>query len=261
MPRPAAPGSRSVVATSAGAACAAGASANSSTVPIATIAGEPHHASRRPPRRGESAAPMAAQIRSAVPTSIATRPAPPRAPRPASTMPSTSNCCTMRHRPAPIDSRMAISRWRAEARASNSPARFAQVISSTTAGDRHQDQQHRPQHADAAVRRVVEREHRRRDDRCSASGSAHVARICSRIASSSARACSRDDPGARRASSASQRLPRSLQPIAARHHDRLRADRQPHVVATGPRPRRGSPAPATPTIVNGCALIFELPCR
>ena len=46
--------------------------------------------------------------------------------------PSTSNCWTIRQRPAPIERRIAISRCRAVARASRSPARLAHAISSTT---------------------------------------------------------------------------------------------------------------------------------
>jgi hypothetical protein len=121
-----------VVATSVGVACAAGASAKSSTVPRA-IAAVNHitRASSATSRwMGSSdggVKPISSPDVHRSATSAATLP------RPASTMPSTRSCCTMRQRPAPIDKRMAISRWRADDRASRSPARFAQVISSTIA--------------------------------------------------------------------------------------------------------------------------------
>src|SRR5438034_8852551 len=45
---------------------------------------------------------------------------------------SVNNCRTRRPRPAPMDSRSAISLWRTEARASRRLATFAQAINSTS---------------------------------------------------------------------------------------------------------------------------------
>ena len=173
---------------------------------------------------------MAAQSRSAGPTSTATRPATPRRRGRRARAPSTSNCCTMRHRPAPIDRRMAISRWRADARASSSPARLAQVISRTTPA--------------TAIRiSSTGRSTAMPPSGELSSGNDGRAMIDVALLARQRRAHAVEDRvelGAHLLARRSRRQPRDqrepaaaagLEAIAARHHDRLRADRQPHVVA------------------------------
>ena len=125
------PASRSVVARCAGAASVAGASAKRTTVLTAIAAA--NHRTRASTGTfswiGSSDGGANPMSRPVVHCRAISAPA---VPRPASTTPSTSNCWTIRQRPAPIDSRMAISRCRAVARARRSPARLAHAISSTT---------------------------------------------------------------------------------------------------------------------------------
>ena len=145
--RPAEPESRSVVATSAGAAWAAGASANSSTVPIAMAAVNHTHASHRRLTPDESAAPTAAQIRSAGRTSIcsATR----AAAAPSAGEDDAFDEQLLHDAPAAgahrqSDRDLALPRRGArQQQAGEVRARDQQHH----AGDRGQDQQHRPQHA------------------------------------------------------------------------------------------------------------------
>ena len=156
------------------------------------------------------------------------------APRLDRSMPSTSNCWTMRHRPAPIDSLIAISRCRADARARSSPARFAHVINSTTAA--------------TTVR--ISRTGRRTamppsgvlSSGCTAArvsryrfSLAQVLRRSSRMPSSSARTWSWVAPGREAANQCEPFAAADVEAVAARHHGGLGADRQPHVVAQSGR--------------------------
>ena len=151
-----------------------------------------------------------------------------------------------------MDRRIAISRWRAAARASSSPARFAHAMSSTIRRHGHQHQQHRAQHADAAGRRFGEREDGGRVGISvallgywRATAACHERPITRTVRSSRPGRAGRDgQPAGCRAPRADRRR---ASPPAAAPIGTQRSNRRPD----SPPWNAGG---ATPTIVNGCAL-------